>query len=276
MPKVNKKSLGSKRITILFEEGIYYVEIFKHFTKTEIYRVIHKTLPPTSSIRVTDEYNNILGLRFETLHAASRVYAHRSDQTEHGIGSQSVNKRKMPKFMGMIMQHWGVENAEEILPIDLRPRMRPVGEAQYASAEDVALDIPVMNTDTWPATFVRAIYNLSKITLDGRELAVTMLRDIVAQRHACKKDQHRKVYEVMIGDIRKAVASREAQLKDLATEGYEVAVFTGELLSAIEEVEEAEEAEEAEEGGEEKHEETRVPHTFVIACRGDVEDSKPS
>lgn len=273
MPKVSKKSPGPKRIAILFEEGIYYFDIFKHFASTEIYRAIQKALPHTSNIRVTDEYNIPLELRFETLHAASRIYAHRSDYTEHGILSQSESASKMTGFMSMIMQNWEVKDAEDTLPLDLRPRLRPLGKIQYATAEDVNLGVPVTNPDTWPAAFVREVYNLSKITVKGHEMALKMLRDVVAERQSSKGDQHRNVYEVMSRDVRKAVASRNAQLKDLASEGYEVAMFTGGLLSAIEEVEEAEEGEEGEEA---KHEETRVPHTFVIACRGDVENSKPS
>ncbi|KAI8943827.1 hypothetical protein NX059_001800 [Plenodomus lindquistii] len=223
MPKVNKKLLAvSKYITITFEGSKHAVEIFKHQSQTETYHEIHKALPPVChSFRITDASDKALRLNYENLKTTATILAHRTEHREQGSGSNSKNGVKAFRFFAKIME---VEDVEHILPQDLRPRMRPVGKELYAAIAHNDRDIVIMGTEEWPKMFLTTLYDLSKITTkkEGHKMAVGMLRRVVAKRQADREEQHRKVLEVMTGDIRKAIALRKSQLEELETESVGV------------------------------------------------------
>ncbi|KAH9874872.1 hypothetical protein J1614_004359 [Plenodomus biglobosus] len=270
MPKVNKNSLVSKDISVIFEGVAVTVKISKHFSPSDIYRTIHHAIhhshPSNDQIRITDDHGNLLDLRYETLKHTSRIFAHRSDTIAQGPASGSASSRKANKFLDQMVQHWALTDTQDILPHDLQPRVRPPGAAQYATKDHVKAGILSMPPQEWSVAFTTALYHLSKVTMtkSGHDMAIAMLRGLVAERHADKDAQHRKVYEAMTVDVRKAAETRAAQLKELAAEGYGVALFAGGLGEALVGVEEEEKKGKGKEVEEEKE---SAPHSFMMAYR---------
>ncbi|KAF2855327.1 hypothetical protein T440DRAFT_539631 [Plenodomus tracheiphilus IPT5] len=267
MPKVIKKAAVTKDITVMFEGFACTVEISKHFSPSEIYRAIHKALPPRENIRITNELNEPLLLRYENLKTTSKIYAHRLGDSDPASASQGPSGKKAAQQVAKIMQHWGLKDPEDILPVDLRPRERPLGKEMFATRQDVKMSISVLRSGDWPVAFVTALQNLSKLTVKEHEMAVEILRGIVAERHT-SDEQHRKVYDVMT--------------QELATEGLGLELFAGGLGEAIGAVEKEMlkgKEKEKEKGNkkvvaEEQSEQHVVlpPRTFVIACKSAVEE----
>ncbi|KAI8943825.1 hypothetical protein NX059_001798 [Plenodomus lindquistii] len=102
MPKVTKHNITSKDISVIYLDIPVTVTISKHFSPTDIYRTIHRTIHHGHSdhnIRITNAANQLLDLRYENLKTTAKIYAHRCETPSHGRAADTASAKKANKFV---------------------------------------------------------------------------------------------------------------------------------------------------------------------------------
>jgi hypothetical protein len=234
MPKVknNKKAITEKTFTVVYNDYTFGVRILPQNDRAFIIRHLkHECAWLPENFNLINSSGHAVRLNFADLKHMAKYEAVEAAPPEF---SKHDKKDALAQVkLGKIMETWKLDNACDIIPVEIAPR-RPLLDGQLACLEhDPALH-PVLEPGEWPVRFIVEVWKLAQYFPTIHKEACEVLQVIVKARHEDVNAPHYSIRELTTAGVTKAW---ELRRRDVAGESAEVADAIGAIGLELEEIE---------------------------------------